>query len=41
VAENPGGLCAVARREDGTGFLITAYPTDTVKAGETIWIRSK
>jgi len=34
-------LCAVARREDGTGFLITGYPTDAIKAGDTIWTRSK
>ena len=37
----PRWLCAVARREDGTGFLITAYPTDVIKVGETIWTRSK
>lgn len=37
----PRWHCAVARREDGTGFLITAYPTDAIKAGETIWTRSK
>ena len=34
-------LCAVARREDGTGYLITAYPTDAIKAGERIWTRSR
>lgn len=37
----PRWLCAVVRQEDGTGFLITAYPTDAVKAGEEIWTRSK
>lgn len=37
----PRWLCAVVRREDGSGFLITAYPTDAIKAGETIWKRSK
>ena len=36
----PRWLCAVARRLDGTGFLITAYPTDAIKAGERIWTRS-
>jgi hypothetical protein len=36
----PRRLCAVARREDGSGFLITAYPTDAIKAGERIWKRS-
>jgi hypothetical protein len=34
-------LCAVARREDGSGHLITGYPTDAIKAGETIWTRSR
>ncbi len=34
-------LCAVARREDGSGFLITAYPAEAIKAGETIWTRSR
>jgi len=37
----PRWLCAVARREGGSGFLITAYPTDTIKAGEAIWTRSR
>ncbi|MGB3612941.1 MAG: hypothetical protein WBA10_04040 [Elainellaceae cyanobacterium] len=30
-------ICAVARRLNGDGFLITTYPTDTIKAGERIW----
>jgi hypothetical protein len=30
-------LCAVAKRLDGEGFLITTYPTDVVKEGERIW----
>ncbi len=34
-------LCAVARCEDGTGFLITVYPTDAIKAGEIIWTKSR
>jgi hypothetical protein len=29
--------CAVARRLDGDGFLITAYPTDAIKEGELVW----
>ncbi len=37
----PRWLCAVARRDDGSGFLITAYPTDAVKAGEIVWTRSR
>ncbi len=32
-------ICAVARRLDGDGFLITTYPTDTIKEGEYIWSR--
>jgi len=27
-------VCAVARRIDGDGFLITAYPTDELKKAE-------
>jgi hypothetical protein len=38
---SPRWICAVARRENGEGFLITAYPTDTIKAGEQIWKKSK
>lgn len=30
-------VCAVARRQDNTGFLITAYPTDTIKEGDHLW----
>ena len=30
-------VCAVTKREDGSGFLITAYPTDAIKEGERIW----
>jgi len=30
-------VCAVARRDDGEGFLITAYPTDAIKEGELVW----
>jgi hypothetical protein len=30
-------LCAVVKRLNGEGFLITAYPTDTIKEGEKIW----
>ncbi len=36
---DPRLLCAVAKREDGTGFLITAYPTDAIKIGEVAWKR--
>jgi hypothetical protein len=30
-------LCAVVKRLDGEGFLITAYPCDEVKEGDRIW----
>ena len=30
-------VCAVAKRLDGDGFLITAYPTDAVKEGTKVW----
>ncbi len=30
-------ICAVARRLNGDGFLITAYPTDAIKEGEKLW----
>jgi hypothetical protein len=32
-------VCAVAKRLDGAGFLITAYPTDAIKEGERVWPR--
>lgn len=30
-------VCVVARRLNGDGFLITAYPTDVVKKGTKLW----
>ncbi|HXG12748.1 MAG TPA: hypothetical protein VNK04_23520 [Gemmataceae bacterium] len=30
-------VCAVAKRLDGEGFLITAYPTDAIKEGVQVW----
>ena len=30
-------LCAVVKRLDGEGFLITAYPCDKIKEGDRIW----
>ena len=32
-------VVAVARRLNGDGFLVTAYRTDAIKEGETIWHR--
>ena len=38
--ERPGRwTCAVIRRTDEDGLLITAYPTDAVKEGEQIWVK--
>lgn len=37
-AESPScWLCVVAKRLDGEGFVITAYPTDAIKRGELVW----
>jgi len=30
-------VCAVTRRLNGEGFLITTYPTDAIKEGKRIW----
>jgi hypothetical protein len=36
--EQPGRwICAVAKRLNGEGFLITAYPTDAIKEGIQVW----
>ncbi|MBC7263426.1 MAG: DUF4258 domain-containing protein [Chloroflexi bacterium] len=36
--ESPGRwICAVVKRLDSEGFLITTYPTDTIKEGERVW----
>lgn len=32
-------VCAVVRRLDEKGFLITTYPTDAIKEGVRIWPR--
>ena len=32
-------VCAVSKKINGEGFLITAYPTDAIKTGEKIWPR--
>jgi hypothetical protein len=38
--ERPGRwICAVAKRNDGDGFLITTYPTDSIKEGLRVWPR--
>jgi hypothetical protein len=30
-------ICAVAKRVNGEGFLITAYPTESIKEGVRVW----
>jgi len=36
--QRPGRwICAVTKKLDGDGFLVTAYPTDAIKEGEHIW----
>ena len=30
-------ICAVVRRLNGNGFLITTYPTDSIKEGSRLW----
>jgi hypothetical protein len=32
-------LCAVVKRLEGEGFLVTAYPCDKIKEGKRIWPR--
>ena len=32
-------VCVVAKRLNGDGFVVTAYPTDAVKEGEQVWSR--
>jgi hypothetical protein len=32
-------VCAVAKRLNEEGFLITTYPTDAIKEGERVWSR--
>lgn len=40
-AERPGRwICVVVKRVDNDdAFVITTYPTDAIKEGETIWTR--
>ena len=30
-------ICAVVKRVNGNGFLITTYPTDAIKEGNLLW----
>ena len=36
-ADQKRWICAVTRRLNGDGFLITTYPTDAIKEGNHIW----
>ncbi|RMH32101.1 MAG: DUF4258 domain-containing protein [Nitrospirae bacterium] len=38
---SPRWLCAVAKQEDTSGFLITAYPANVIKIGDLLWKKSK
>jgi hypothetical protein len=33
----PHWMVAVARRHNGEGYLVTAYRTDPIKEGESVW----
>jgi len=35
--EHPRWIVAVAKKEDGFGFLITSYPADVIKVGDLVW----
>ena len=37
IQQSKRWVCAVAKRRDGDGFPITAYPTDAIKEGERVW----
>ena len=37
ASEKGRWVCAVSKQSNGEGYLITAYPTDTIKVGEKIW----
>lgn len=30
-------VCGVSKRQEQAGFLITAYPTDSIKEGTKVW----
>ena len=36
----PRWQCVVVRQRGASGFLITAYPTDSMKVGEVLWKKS-
>jgi len=32
-------ICAIAKRSNDDGFLITTYPTDAIKEREIVWTK--
>ena len=32
-------ICAIAKKLNRTGLLITTYPTDAIKEGDVVWIK--
>ena len=37
VQQTKRWVCAVAKRSNDDGFLVTAYPTDAIKEGTKVW----
>jgi hypothetical protein len=35
----PRCVCAVVKRTDDLGYLLTAYPADKIKQGEIVWTK--
>jgi len=35
----PRWICAVVKRADDIGYLLTAYPADKIKQGEVVWTK--
>ena len=35
----PRWVCAVVKRTDDIGYLLTAYPADKIKQGEVVWTK--
>ncbi len=31
--------CVIVKQTNGDGFVITTYPTDSIKEGERVWIK--
>jgi len=39
IVDKARWICAVTKKLNGDGFLITTYPTDRIKEGKRIWHR--